>query len=42
VAKHGNGYYVYTGLSFFRQLPEGVTGAFRLFTNLLSLKNAPK
>jgi hypothetical protein len=42
VTKHGNGYYVYTGLSFFRQLPEGVTGAFRLFANLLSLKNAPK
>lgn len=42
VAKHGSGFYVYTGLSFFRQLPEGVSGAFRLFANLLSLKNAPK
>jgi hypothetical protein len=38
VAHYGKGYYVYTGLSFFRQLPEGVRGAFRLFANLLSLK----
>jgi LmbE family N-acetylglucosaminyl deacetylase len=37
VAKHGKGYYVYTGLSFFRQLPAGVGGAYRLFANLLSL-----
>ena len=37
VAKHGKGYYVYTGLSFFRELPEGVSGAYRLFANLLSL-----
>jgi hypothetical protein len=29
---------VYTGLSFFRQLPAGVPGAFRLFANLLALK----
>jgi len=31
VAKHGSGYFVYTGLSFFRQLPAGVPGAYRLF-----------
>jgi len=37
VAKYGKGYYVYTGLSFFRELPEGVPGAYRLFANLLSL-----
>jgi LmbE family N-acetylglucosaminyl deacetylase len=37
VAKHGKGYYVYTGLGFFRQLPAGVPGAFRLFANLVSL-----
>ena len=37
VAKHGRGYYVYTGLSFFRQLPAGSPGAHRLFANLLSL-----
>jgi LmbE family N-acetylglucosaminyl deacetylase len=33
----GKGTYVYTGLSFFRQLPAGVPGAFRLFANLLAL-----
>jgi len=35
-AKYGKGTYIYTGLAFFRQLPEGVPGAFRLFVNLLS------
>jgi LmbE family N-acetylglucosaminyl deacetylase len=35
-AKLGNGTYIYTGLAFFRQLPEGVPGAYRLFVNLLS------
>lgn len=37
VAKYGKGYYVYTGLSFFREFPVGVSGAFRLFANMLSL-----
>jgi LmbE family N-acetylglucosaminyl deacetylase len=37
VARHGKGYFVYTSLSWFRQLPEGVSGAYRLFANLLSL-----
>lgn len=37
VARHGKGHYVYTGLSFFRQLPDGVPGATRLFANLLAL-----
>jgi len=37
VASVGEGTYVYTGLSFFRQLPAGVPGAFRLFINLLAL-----
>lgn len=37
VAKYGKGYYIYTGLSFFRELPAGVPGAYRLFANLLSL-----
>ena len=37
VAHHGRGYYVYTGLAFFRQLPAGVPGAYRLFANLISL-----
>ncbi|MFZ9837849.1 MAG: PIG-L family deacetylase [Opitutaceae bacterium] len=36
VAKHGRGRYVYTGLAFFRQLPAGVPGAYRLLANLLS------
>ncbi len=39
VAEHGEGYFVYTGLSFFRELPAGVSGAYRLFANLLSLGN---
>ena len=37
VAKYGDGYYVYSGYSWFRQLPAGVPGAYRLFTNLISL-----
>jgi LmbE family N-acetylglucosaminyl deacetylase len=37
VAKYGKGYYVYTGLSFFREFPAGVSGAYRLFANMLSL-----
>jgi hypothetical protein len=37
IAPLGRGTYVYTGFSFFRQLPAGVPGAFRLFANLLSL-----
>ncbi len=36
----GKGIYVYTGLAFFRQFPEGVPGAYRLFANLLSLNAA--
>lgn len=42
VAKYGEGHYVYTGLSFFRQLPEGVTGAYKLFANIVSLRKAKK
>ena len=37
VAAVGKGTYVYTGVSFFRQLPAGVPGAYRLFANLLAL-----
>ncbi|WP_378173589.1 PIG-L family deacetylase [Aquimarina sp. SS2-1] len=37
VAKYGEGYYIYTGLSFFREFPAGVSGAYRLFANMLSL-----
>jgi len=35
-ARDGKGVYIYTGLSFFRELPAGVPGAYRLFVNLLS------
>jgi LmbE family N-acetylglucosaminyl deacetylase len=38
VAKVGKGRYVYTGLAFFRQLPAGVPGGYRLFANLLALR----
>ena len=38
VARVGAGFYVYTGLAFFRQFPEGIPGPYRLFANLLSLK----
>ncbi len=34
--RFGKGIYIYTGLAFFRELPEGVPGAYRLFVNLLS------
>ena len=37
IAPYGKGNFVYTGLAFFRQLPEGVPGAYRLFVNLISL-----
>ena len=37
VGKYGKGNFVYTGLVFFRELPAGVPGAYRLFTNLLSI-----
>lgn len=37
VAALGKGHYVYTGIGFFRQLPAGVPGAYRLFANLLAL-----
>jgi LmbE family N-acetylglucosaminyl deacetylase len=37
VAPYGKGNFVYTGLAFFRQLPAGVPGAYRLFVNLLSI-----
>lgn len=37
VARIGKGYFVYTGLSLFRQIPAGVPGAYRLLANLVSL-----
>lgn len=37
VAPYGKGTFVYTALSFFRELPAGVPGAYRLFANIISL-----
>ena len=42
VAQVGRGTYVYTGLAFFRQIPAGVPGAYRLFANLLALGRAAR
>ncbi|TRX51293.1 PIG-L family deacetylase [Fulvivirga sp. M361] len=39
VTKYGEGYYIYSGYSWFRELPAGVPGAFRLFVNMVSLGN---
>lgn len=39
VAQYGKGQIVYTGISFFRELPNGVEGAYRLFANILSYKH---
>ena len=38
IGNHGEGKIIYTGLSFFRQIPSGVTGAYRLLINLISLE----
>jgi LmbE family N-acetylglucosaminyl deacetylase len=38
IAKYGKGNYIYTGLSFFRELPEGVSGAYRLLANIIALE----
>ena len=38
VARLGEGVYIYTGLAFFRQLPAGVAGGYRLFANLLAVE----
>ncbi len=37
IAKYGKGNFIYTGLSFFRELPAGVPGAYKLFANMLSV-----
>ncbi len=37
IAKHGKGYFSYTGIVFFRELPAGVPGAYRLLANLIAL-----
>lgn len=42
IAKYGKGTYIYTGLSFFRELPAGVPGAYKLFVNLVHAGESPK
>jgi len=37
VTKYGEGYYIYTGISFFREVPVGIPGAYRLLANMISL-----
>lgn len=39
LAQYGKGHYIYSGYSWFRELPAGVSGAYRLFTNMISLGN---
>ncbi|MBZ9651129.1 PIG-L family deacetylase [Psychroflexus montanilacus] len=38
IGEYGKGHYIYTGLSFFRELPAGVSGAYKLFSNLISIE----
>lgn len=42
IAEYGKGRFVYTGLAFFRQLPAGVEGAYRLIANIIALNKQPK
>jgi len=42
VANYGKGHYIYTGYSWFRELPAGVPGAFRIFANLISIGKSPR
>lgn len=42
IAEYGDGHYIYTGYSWFRELPAGVPGAYRLFANLISVGNEKK
>ena len=41
IARYGKGWFVSTGLSWFRELPAGVPGAYRIFANIVSLSHAP-
>jgi hypothetical protein len=41
-AKFGKGVYIYNAYAFYRELPEGVPGAYRLFANMLSLPKNPQ
>jgi LmbE family N-acetylglucosaminyl deacetylase len=41
-ARFGKGVYIYNAYAFYRQLPEGVPGAYRIFANMLSVGKAPR
>jgi hypothetical protein len=41
-AKYGKGAYIYNAYAFYRQMPEGVPGAYRLFANMISLGKSPQ
>ncbi len=40
IANYGEGHFVYTGISFFRQLPAAVPGAYRLLANIIALQKS--
>jgi hypothetical protein len=40
IAKYGKGFFTYTGMAFFRELPAGVPGAYRLMANLIALNKS--
>lgn len=42
LARYGQGFYMYCAYAFYRELPEGVPGAYRLFANMLSLAKNPE
>ncbi len=39
--KYGKGIYIYNAYAFYRELPEGVAGAYRIFANMISLAKNP-
>jgi hypothetical protein len=41
-ARYGKGVYIYNAYAFYRQLPEGVPGAYRIFANMISLPKNPR
>jgi LmbE family N-acetylglucosaminyl deacetylase len=41
-AKYGKGVYIYNAYAFYRQMPEGVPGAYRIFANMVSLGKNPQ
>jgi LmbE family N-acetylglucosaminyl deacetylase len=41
-AKYGKGVYIYNAYAFYRQMPAGVPGAYRLFANMISLGKSPQ